>query len=158
MVCCPHCAHWTDTSMRCRTPDVCAAVIAANLSFLACLQGLQRLGWFFSPLSWKNTCSPEVQMKFSPQSTHLIVRSGCSRSRPGLILNSRVSCPSQIISSPWVDPHALAESAGQWLRRCQRGAANFLRVSIGGRFCCWLPLIRRSGCVQSITMAKLCRG
>jgi len=37
--------------MRCRTPDDWAAAIAANRSFLACLQGLQRLGSFFKPLS-----------------------------------------------------------------------------------------------------------
>ena len=38
-------------------------MIAASLSFFACLQGLQRFGSFFSPLSWKKACSPDVQMK-----------------------------------------------------------------------------------------------
>ena len=61
--------------MRCRTPDDCAAAIAARRSFLACLQGLHLFGSFLSPLSWKNTCSPAVQIKFSLQSTHLIGRS-----------------------------------------------------------------------------------
>jgi len=52
--------------------------MAARRSFLACLHGLQRLGSFFNPLSWKKTCSPAVQMKSSPQSTHLIERSSNS--------------------------------------------------------------------------------
>src|SRR3712207_8070328 len=60
--------------MRWRTPAACAAAMAASRSFLACLQGLQRLGSFFNPLSWKKTCSPAVQMKSSPQSIQPIDR------------------------------------------------------------------------------------
>lgn len=87
--------------MRCLTPEVCAAVIAASLSFFACLQGLQRLGSFFSPLSWKNACSPDVQMKSSLQSTHLMVRSGCSGcSGSKVVPTSVITSPSGMMSLP----------------------------------------------------------
>src|SRR5215475_15348308 len=35
------------------------------------LQFLQRLGSFLKFLSWKNNCSPAVNTKSAPQSTHL---------------------------------------------------------------------------------------
>ena len=158
MVCCPHCAHWTETSMRCLTPEVCAAVMAANLSFFACLQGLQRFGSFFKPLSWKNACSPEVQMKFSLQSTHLMVRSGCSgeESVSDALISS---CLSDMICSPWIGACSMILSVWRdhWKRvlplskeeaavcpgeyRGERGLpSNRLRM--------W----------KSITMTKLCQG
>ena len=56
--------------------------MAASRSFLACLQGLQRLGSFFKPLSWKKTCSPTVHVNCSLQSTHLIDRSANSDASP----------------------------------------------------------------------------
>src|SRR5215470_15635262 len=34
------------------------------------LHALQRLGSFLNCLSWKNSCSPAVNMKSAPQSTH----------------------------------------------------------------------------------------
>jgi hypothetical protein len=37
--------------MRWRTPEACAAAMAAKRSFFACLHGLQRFGSFFKPLS-----------------------------------------------------------------------------------------------------------
>lgn len=82
-------------------------MIAASLSFFACLQGLQRFGSFFSPLSWKKACSPEVQIKGSLQSTHLMLRSSYSESAgvPGSWISSR----SDMTRSPRVglryDPH-----------------------------------------------------
>src|ERR1051325_2756936 len=96
--------------MRWRTPEFCAAVIAASLSFLACLQGLQRLGSFFRPLSWKNACSPEVHMKFSPQSTHLILRSGCSTSElvfksPTWSCSSMFALPGVVLIRPRLAGH-----------------------------------------------------
>ena len=100
MVCWPHCAHCTDTSTRCRMPEVCAAVMAASLSFFACLQGLQRFGSFFSPLSWKKVCSPEVQTKYSLQSTHLMLRSGCSEL--AMVSSSWRDSRSDMICSPRV--------------------------------------------------------
>ena len=74
--------------------------MAANLSFFACLQGLQRFGSFFSPLSWKKACSPDVQMKYSLQSTHLMLRSGCSESE--VVSTSRISSRSDMIRSPGI--------------------------------------------------------
>jgi len=158
VVCCPHCAQFTETSMRCLTPEVCAAVMAASLSFFACLQGLQRFGSFFNPLSWKNACSPEVQMKFSLQSTHLIVRSGCSGFSGSLVVsNSRISSPSDMMSSPWVD-----RSACRWRGHSKavlpffKKEPLFFLASIGVSVGC--PPNRRSGCGKVITMAKLCQG
>ena len=107
--------------MRCLTPEVCAAVMAANLSFFACLHGLQRFGSFFSPLSWKNACSPDVQMKLSLQSTHLIVRSGCSGcSGSRAVSNSPITSPSDMMSSPWVD-----RSACRWRAPLESGVPVF---------------------------------
>jgi len=39
------------------------------------LQPLQRLGSFLNCLSWKNSCSPAVKTKSSPQSIHLMTLS-----------------------------------------------------------------------------------
>ena len=105
--------------------------MAANLSFLACLQGLQRFGSFFNPLSWKNACSPEVQMKCSLQSTHLMLRSGCSESE--VVSTSSISSRSDMIHSPGVDPNrdlTLGGPLGSGLPFVQRGAAILL-ASIG---------------------------
>jgi hypothetical protein len=65
----------TVTSIRCFAPVDWARDIAARRSFFACLHGLHRFGSFFNPLSWKNTCSPVVQVKCSPQSTQAMDRS-----------------------------------------------------------------------------------
>jgi hypothetical protein len=144
--------------MRCLTPDVCAAVMAASLSFFACLQGLQRFGSFFKPLSWKKACSPEVQMKFSLQSTHLMVRSGCSgeESVSDALISS---CLSDMISSPWigVDSMILNVWRDHWdgFCHCQKRRPPFVLASIGVSV--GLPSNRlRMG--KSITMTKLCQG
>ena len=154
MVCWPHCAHWTDTSTRCRIPEVCAAVMAASLSFLACLHGLQRLGSFFSPLSWKNVCSPEVQTKYSLQSTHLMLRSGCSES-------DVVSSPcSSSRSNMIVSPRGLVMLISLWagplqVARCSKAEPPFPGEHRGER-CAGLEQVERIS--QLITMAKLCQG
>ena len=132
--------------MRCLTPDVCAAVMAASLSFFACLQGLQRFGSFFNPLSWKKACSPDVQIKFSLQSTHLIVRSGCSGDAGAA--KSRISSLCDMISSPGV---------GLLLCRAAKCGAAFKTPLV------WRVSGERGGLGQakrmseSITMAKLCQ-
>jgi len=74
--------------------------MAASLSFFACLQGLQRFGSFFNPLSWKKACSPDVQIKGSLQSTHLMLRSWYSES--GVITGSWTSSRSSMTRSPRV--------------------------------------------------------
>src|SRR5258705_9081036 len=84
--------------------------MAASLSFLACLQGLQRFGSFFSPLSWKKACSPEVQMKGSLQSTHLMLRSWYSES--GLAPSSWTSSRSCMTRSPRVGLRMIPVSGG----------------------------------------------
>ena len=142
MVCCPHCAHCTDTSTRCLMPEVWAAVMAANLSFFACLQGLQRLGSFFSPLSWKKVCSPEVQTKYSLQSTHLMLRSGCSE--VAIVSSSWRGSRSDMICSPRVGlKHGLQmrHPLGTSLF-CSGGAAIFPGEHRGELL---LPSNRRSG-------------
>lgn len=82
--------------------------MAASLSFFACLQGLQRFGSFFSPLSWKKACSPDVQIKGSLQSTHLMLRSWYSESE--VAPSSWISSRSDMARSPRVglnnDPNA----------------------------------------------------
>src|SRR5205085_10503566 len=40
-------------------------------SFLACRHSLQRLGGLVKPFSWKNSCSPAVQVKSRLQSAHV---------------------------------------------------------------------------------------
>ena len=74
--------------------------VATPVPALACLQGLQRFGSFFSPLSWKKACSPDVQTKGSLQSTHLMLRSWYSES--GLAPSSWTSSRSCMTSSPRV--------------------------------------------------------
>ena len=133
--------------MRCLTPDVCAAVMAASLSFFACLQGLQRLGSFFKPLSWKKACSPEVQIKFSLQSTHLMVRSGCS----GVVgaAKSMISSLCDMISSPGV---------GLLLCRAAQGGAALGNAAGSGEYrVSEAALVQAKRMSESITMAKLCQ-
>ena len=107
-------------------------MIAASLSFFACLQGLQRFGSFFSPLSWKKACSPEVQIKGSLQSTHLMLRSWYSES--GLAPSSCTSSRSCMTCSPRVGLRHDPSLGRGSLRSCsafvQRGTALFL-ASIG---------------------------
>lgn len=73
-------------------------------------------------------------MKFSLQSTHLIVRSGCSASE--FVANSRISSLSDMISSPRVDPiRCLAGPLGSGSAVVQRGAADFLAsIGVGADF------------------------
>ena len=132
--------------------------MAASLSFFACLQGLQRFGSFFSPLSWKNACSPEVQMKFSVQSTHLMVRSGCSGlSGPIGVSNSWISSPSDMMSSPWVVRNAVdGRGHAKAVLLLFKKEPLFFLASIGVSVGC--PRTGGADAGKLITMAKLCQG
>ena len=61
----PHAEHWVCVSTRLET-DGPALTRLARLA----LHALQRLGSFLNCLSAKKSCSPAVQMKSDPQSTH----------------------------------------------------------------------------------------
>jgi len=136
--------------MRWRTPDDWAAAIAAKRSFLACLHGLHRFGSFFSPLSWKKTCSPAVQIKFSVQSTHLIALSWYSLS--GLITASEAASVCDMIYSLG---RLKSNDAGGLITNFIRQEVIVLPVRI--QYCCAELFSRGCRCAKSISMAKLCQ-
>jgi len=90
-------------------------------------------------------------MKFSPQSTHLIVRSGCSAAE--LVAKSRISSLCDMVSSPGVGLMLLSARPHSAVAVLQRGAADVL-ASIG----VGLALEQAERMSESITMSKLCQG
>ena len=79
----PHAEHWVCVSTR---SLVGAGPALARFARLA-LHVLQRFGSFLNCLSAKNSCSPAVQMKSDPQSTHLRLLSWNSIGRHLVLLD-----------------------------------------------------------------------
>src|ERR1044072_1698597 len=128
--------------------------MAGSLSFFACLHGLQRLGSFFHPFSWKKAFLPEVQMKNSLQSTHLMLRSGCSESC--VVSSSWTSSRCDMMRSPRVvDVSHVRRGHSEAVQPCSKRSRCFPGEFRGER---WLALEQAKRMVESITMAKLCQG
>jgi hypothetical protein len=64
----PHCEHTVRVSARAKFAADGGA--APKTAIRLALQLLQRFGGFLNCLSWKNDCSPDVNKKSAPQSTH----------------------------------------------------------------------------------------
>jgi hypothetical protein len=88
------------------------------------------------------------------QSTHLILRSGCSES--GVVSSSWTSSRCDMIRSPRVGLYLhLGRGHSEAVLPCSKRSRCFPGEFRGER---WLPSNRRSGWLESIAMAKLCQG